>query len=132
MLALPGKSTLERSKTAENSASPPDASPSRKRDRTHNPEWWAIPNFSHLLIWWVVVIGYYVVFSSISSRYRKDLIDLEMISNGWHVILASGLIGALYAKQLRLVWFLISILLAMLLLLLMLLGLGTLKNVMNL
>ena len=132
MPELPGKSTLERSKTTEDSASPPDASPSPRRDRTHNSEWWVIPNFSYLLIWWVVVIGYYVVFNSISGRDHKGLIDLDMISDGWYVILASGLIGAFYAKRFRLLWFLISIVLAMLILLLMLLGLGTLKNLMNL
>ncbi len=131
MPELPGKSTLERSKTTEDSASPPEASPSPGRDRTRDAKWWVIPNFSYLLLWWVVVIGYYVVFSSISGRDHKGLIDLEMISGGWYVILASGLIGAFYAKRFRLIWFLISIVLAMLILLLMLLGLGTLKNLMN-
>ena len=131
MPELPGKSTLERSKTTEDSASPPDASPSPRRDGTHHSEWWVIPNFSYLLLWWVVVIGYYVVFNSISGRDHKSLIDLDMISDGWYVILASGLIGAFYAKRFRLLWFLISIVLAMLILLLMLLGLGTLKNLMN-
>jgi hypothetical protein len=45
------------------------------------------------------------------------------------VILVSGLIGAFYANRSRPLWFLISIVLAMLIL--MLLGLGTLKNMMN-
>jgi len=101
------------------------------RDRTDNPHWWVIPNFNHLLIWWVVIIGYYVVFNSISGRHHKGLIDPEMVSEGWYVILASGLIGALYAKRFRPLWFLISIVLAMLILLLMLLGLGTLMALMN-
>jgi hypothetical protein len=131
MPELPSKSTLERSKATEDSASPPDALPPPSRDRTHNSEWWVIPDFSYLLIWWVVVIGYYVVFNSISGRDHKGLIDLEMITDGWYVILASGLIGAFYAKRSRPLWFLISIVLAMLIMLLMLLGIGTLKNLMN-
>ena len=91
--------------------------------------WW-LPNFSHLLIWWVVMIGYYVVFNTLSGRYHQGLIDMEMIYDGWYVILASGVIGALYAKQFRILWFLVSILLAMLILLLMLACLGALKTLM--
>ena len=127
----PGKSARERSKITQDSASPLDASPSHRRDLTYNSQWWVIPNFSHLVIWWIVIIGYYVVFNSITGRYYKGLIDLEMVSDGWYVILASGIIGALYAKQLRPVWFLISIVLAILILLLMLLGFGILKILMN-
>ena len=93
-------------------------------------DWWVLPNFSHLLIWWVVMIGYYVVFNTLSGRYHKGLIDVDMIVEGWYVILASGAIGALYAKKLRILWFLISIVLAMLILLLMLLCLGALKALM--
>jgi hypothetical protein len=128
---LPHESTLERSKSTEDSASPADVSPSPGRDRNHNPEWWRVPNFGYLLIWWVAVIGYYVVFNSISSRGHKGLIDLAMISDGWYAILACGLIGAFYTKRFRLLWFLISIVLAMLILLLMLLGLGVLMDLMN-
>ena len=98
---------------------------------TRKSVWWALPNVSHLLIWWVVMIGYYVVFNTLSGRYYKGLIDLEMIAEGWYVILASGAIGALYAKKLRILWFLVSVLLAMLILLLMLLCLGALKTLMN-
>jgi hypothetical protein len=108
-----------------------DVSPSSGRDRSRNSEWWRIPNFSYLLIWWVVVIGYYVVLNSISGRDHKGMIDLEMVSDGWYMIMACGLIGAFYTKRFRLLWFLISIVLAMLILLLMLLGLGAFKNLMN-
>jgi hypothetical protein len=131
MPELPDKSTPERSKTAQNGASLPDASPSPSRDRSRKSEWRVIPNFGYLLIWWVAVIGFYVVFNSISGRYHKGLIDPEMISDGWYVILASGLIGAFFATRFRLLWFLISIVLATLILLLLLLALGTLKNLMN-
>jgi len=131
MPELPDKSALERSKTTQNGASRPDAPPSPGRDPTRSPQWWAIPNFGYLLIWWVVIIGYYVVFNSISARDHNSLIDPEMISDGWYAILASGIIGAFYATRFRLLWFLISIVLAALMLLLMLLGLGTLKNLMN-
>ncbi len=64
------------------------------------------------------------------GRDHKGLIDVEMIYDGWYVIVASGVIGALYAKRRRILWFLISIVLAMLMLLLMLLGLGALKTLM--
>ena len=131
MPELPDKSTPERSKTAQNGASLPDASPSPSRDRRRKPEGWVIPNFGYLLIWWVAVIGFYGVFNSISGRYHKGLIDPEMISDGWYVILASGLIGAFFATRFRLLWFLISIVLSTLILLLLLLALGTLKNLMN-
>ena len=70
-------------------------------------------------------------FDTRSGRYYKSLIDVEMMVEGWYVILASGAIGALYAKKLRMLWFLISIVLAMLILLLMLLGLGALETLMN-
>ena len=131
MPELPGKSTLERSKTRENGASPPDASPPPGGGQSRNSQWWVIPDFGYLVIWWVAVIGYYVVFNSISGRDHIGLIDPEMISGGWYVILISGLIGAFYAKRSRPLWFLISIVLAMLILLLMLLGLGALKNLTN-
>ena len=98
---------------------------------TQESVWWVLPNFSHLLIWWVVMIGYYVVFNTLSGRYYKGLIDVEMIVEGWYVILASGAIGALYAKKLRILWFLISIAVATLILLAMLLCLGALKTLMN-
>ena len=101
------------------------------RDRPDDSGWWVIPDFSYLLVWWMAVIGFYVVFSSILGRYHNGLVDPETISDGWYAILASGLIGAFYAKRFRPLWFLISIVLAMLILLLMLLGLGTLKNLMN-
>lgn len=131
MAEAPGKPTHETSNTAKSGASPPDAAPSTEHDRTSTSQWWVIPNFSYLLVWWVVIIGYYVVISSIPGREHKALIDPEMLSGAWYAILASGLIGAFYAKRFRLIWFLISIVLALLILLLMLLGLGTLKNLMN-
>ncbi len=102
-----------------------------ERDPTGNPHWWVIPNFGYLLIWWVVIIGFYVSFHSLSGRYHKGLIDPELIADGWYVVLASGLIGALYARRLRPLWFVISTVLAMLILLLMLLGLGILVSLMN-
>ncbi len=113
------------------SASSPDASPPATRGRTHDSKWWEIPNFGSLVIWWVVVIGYYLVFNSISGRYHDRLIDPEMVTQGWYAILISGIIGAFYAKRFRPLWFLISVVLAMLILLLMLLGLGSLKDLMN-
>ena len=128
MPELPGKSPTETSKAPEDGASIPDAS--LRSGRSGYSGWWLLPNFSHLLIWWVVMIGYYVVFNSLSGRYHKGLIDMDMISDGWYVILASGVVGALYAKRLRILWFLISTVLAMLILLLMLLCLGALKNLM--
>lgn len=131
MTEPPGKSTLERNKPPADSAWSANASSSSRRDRSHNSKWWAISNFSQLLLWWVVAIGFYVVFDSISGRYHKGLIDLAIVSDGWYVVLASGLIGALYVKRFRLLWFVISIVLATLILLLMLLGLGALKNLMN-
>jgi hypothetical protein len=131
MSELPGTSAAEPRNKTEPGATPPVSPPMPARDQADKPEWWAIQNFSHLVIWWVVVIGYYVVFNSLSGRYHRGLIDWDMVSDGWYVILASGVIGALYAKRLRPVWFLISIALAMIILLLMLLGLGTLKTLMN-
>jgi amino acid transporter len=131
MPELPGKSTPERSKATTDSARPPAGAPSPGRDRTHNPEWWVVPHFGYLLVWWVVIIGYYVVFSSIPGREHKGLVDPEMISDGWYAILTSGLVGAFYATRFRLLWFLLSMVLALLILLLMLLGLGSLKNLMN-
>ncbi len=125
----PGNSTPEIRNPPEDGVSRPDVS--RKSGGTRKSVWWALPNFSHLLIWWVVMIGYYVVFNTLSGRYYKGLIDVEMIVEGWYVILASGAIGALYAKKRRMLWFLISIVLAMLILLLMLLCLGALKTLMN-
>ena len=127
----PGNSSLERSKPAEGGAAPLDASPSPGGDRTGKPRWWVMPNFSYLIVWWVALIGYYVAFSSIPGREHPGLIDPEMIYDGWYAILASGLIGAFYAKRFRLLWFLLSIALAALILLLMLLGLGALRNLMN-
>jgi len=126
----PGKSPAETSRTPEDGASLTDASPSPRDGRTRNSPWWLPPNFNHLLIWWVVMIGYYVVFNTLSGRYHKGLIDREMIFDGWYVILASAVIGALYAKRLKILWFLISAALAMLILLAMLLCLGALKTVM--
>ena len=125
----PGKSTPEIRNPPQDGVWRPDVA--RKGGGTRKSVWWALPNFSHLLIWWVVMIGYYVVFNTLSGRYYKGLIDVEMIAEGWYVILASGAIGALYAKQLRILWFLVSIVLAMLILLLMLLCLGALKTLMN-
>lgn len=90
-----------------------------------------IPNFRYLLLWWVALLGYYVVFNSISGRFHKDLIDLEAVSDAWYAILASGLIGVFFAKRSRLLWFLLSVVLATLILLAMLLTLGTLKRWMN-
>jgi hypothetical protein len=92
--------------------------------------WWQFPNFNHLLIWWVVMIGYYVVFNTLSGRDHRGLIDMEMIIDGWYVILASAVIGTLYAKRLKILWFLISAVLAMLILVLMLACLGALKALM--
>ena len=125
----PGKSTPEIRNPPEDGVSRSDVS--RKGGGTRKSVWWALPNFSHLLIWWVVMIGYYVVFNTLSGRDHKGLIDVEMIYDGWYVIAASGVIGALYAKRRKILWFLISIVLAMLILLLMLLALGTLKNLMH-
>lgn len=113
----------------QDDAAPADAAP--RGVRTPGSEWWVLPNFSHLLIWWVVMIGYYVVFNTLSGRDHKGLIDMEMIYDGWYVIAASGVVGALYAKRRRILWFLVSIVLAMLMLLLMLLGLGALKMLMS-
>jgi hypothetical protein len=107
----------------------PPASPSPPDGQTRR--WWMLANFSHLVIWWVVMIGYYVVFNTLSGRYHKGLIDVEMLYDGWYVIAASGVVGALYAKQRRFLWFLISIALAMLMLLAMLLCLGALKTLMS-
>ena len=111
-------------------ASLSDSSLSPRNGLTRNSGRWLPPNFNHLLIWWVVMIGYYVAFNTLSGRYHKGLIDMEMISDGWYVILASAVIGALYAKRLRILWFLISTVLAMLILLAMLLCLGALKTLM--
>jgi hypothetical protein len=88
-------------------------------------------DFSYLLIWWVVIIGYYVDFSYISGRAQRGQSELEMISGARNAIPVSGLIGAFYAKRFRLLWLLISIVLATLILLRRLLGLGALKNLMN-
>ena len=131
MPALSGKSPPETGKTPADGASLSGASPSPRDGRTRNSGWWLPPNFNHLLIWWVVMIGYYVAFNTLSGRYHKGLIDMEMISDGWYVILASAVIGALYAKRLRILWFLISTVLAMLILLAMLLCLGALKTLMG-
>jgi hypothetical protein len=131
MPELPDKSTLENGKTAVDRPSPSDAPSSFERDRNQNSKWWIIPNFSYLLVWWILVIGYYVVLSSIAGREHKGPINLEMISGAGYAILASGLIGALFAKRFRMLWFLISIALSTLVLVLMLLGLGTLRNMMN-
>jgi len=126
----PGKSPPETGKAPQDGASLSDASPSPRDGRTRNSGWRLLPNFNHLLIWWVVMIGYYVVFNTLSGRYHKGLIDMEMISDGWYVILASAVIGALYAKRLKILWFLISMALATLILLAMLLCLGALKTLM--
>lgn len=126
-----GKSSADGSKTSEDTAPPPHVSSSAAHDRTQELEWWRIPNFPYLLVWWLAVIGYYVVFDSISGRYHKNLIDLELISDARYVIFASGLIGALYAKRFRILWFLISIVLGTLILLLMVLGLGTFRTMTN-
>lgn len=126
----PGKPPVETSRTPEHGASRSDTSQSPRDGSTRNSGWWLLPNFNHLLIWWVVMIGYYVVFNTLSGRYHEGLIDMEMISDGWYVILASAVIGALYAKRLKILWFLISMVLAMLILLLMLLCLGALKTLM--
>lgn len=125
----PGKSTPEIRNPPEDGVSRPDVP--RKGGGARISVWWALPNFSHLVIWWVVMIGYCVVFNTLSGRYYKGRIDVEMIVEGWYVILASGVIGALYAKKRRILWFLVSIVLAMLILLLMLLCLGALKTLMN-
>jgi hypothetical protein len=101
--------------------------PSKERQ----PGWWTITNFSYLMIWWIMFAGYYVVFNTLTGRYQKALIDPDMIYEGWYVILASGIVGALYARRLRTIWFLISVVLSSLILLLMLLCLGTLKVLMN-
>ena len=77
------------------------------------------------------MIGYYVVFNTLSGRDHRGLIDMQMISDGWYVILASAVIGALYAKRLEILWFLISMVHAMLILLAMLLCLGALKTLMD-
>lgn len=130
MPELPGKSPPETGKAPQEDAALSDASPSAADGRTGISGWWLPPNFNHLLIWWVVMIGYYVVFNTLSGRYHKGLIDIDMITDGWYVILASAVIGALYAKRLRLLWFLISAVLALLILLAMLLCLGALKTVM--
>ena len=131
MPALPAKSPLESRDAAADSAAPAAAPPASRRERSYKSRWWAIPNFRYLLLWWVAVLGYYVVLNSISGRYHKDLIDLDAASDAWFAILASGLIGAFYAKRSRPLWFLISVVLATLILLVMLLALGTLKRWMN-
>lgn len=112
-------------------ASSPDASPPAARGRTGDSAWWEVPNFGSLVIWWVVVMGYYLVFTSISGRYHDRVIDPEMLTQGWYAILISGVIGAFYAKRFRPLWFLISVVLAALILLVMLLGLGGLQDLMN-
>jgi hypothetical protein len=131
MPEFPDKSTLENGNSAVNNPSPSDAPSSSGRDRNGNSKWWVIPNFRYLLIWWILIIGYYVALSSIAGREHKGPINLEMISSAGYAILASGLIGALFAKRLRMLWFLISIALSTLILLLMFLGLGTFRNMMN-
>ncbi len=94
-------------------------------------QWWRVPNLGYLLVWWVIIVGCYAVFDSISGRYHEGGIDLQKILAGWSAILVSGIIGAFYAKRFRLLWFAISIVAAVLLLLLMLLGLETLKSLIN-
>ena len=131
MPELSEPATLERDERTTVSASHPDVPPSPSRGRSHSSKWWVISNFGYLVVWWVVVIGYYVVINSIRDRDHRGLIDLQMISDGWYAILASALIGAFYVNRFRLRWFLMSIVLAMLILVLMLLVLGTLKSLMN-
>lgn len=112
-------------------ASSPDTSPPATRGGTGDSAWWQVPNFGSLVIWWVVVMGYYLVFTSIPGRYHDRVIDPEMLTQGWFAILLSGVIGAFYAQRFRLLWFLISAVLAALILLVMLLGLGGLQDLMN-
>jgi hypothetical protein len=61
----------------------------------------------------------------------KGLADVKMISDGWYASLASGLIGAFSAKRFRLLWFLISIVVALLILLAMLVGLSAVRNLID-
>jgi len=98
------------------------------RTQTDGPERRMIPDLPYLLLWWVVIVAFYAVLNFIMGRYHQGLIDLDTQADGWYVILACGLIGALYAKGLRSLWFTLSIALAALILMLMLLGPGTLVN----
>lgn len=129
--SMTGKSNPETGRNSGNGPANADADAGPTGARSGGQFWWVIPNFSHLVIWWLVIIGYYVVFNSLSVRYHKGLIDAEMVVEGWYVILASGAIGALYAKKLKMLWFLISLALALLMLLAMLLCLGALKALMS-
>ncbi len=131
MPELPDASMPEKPQTTKDAGSPIDDPPSPGQGRTVNPKWWAVPNFTHLVIWWIVLIGYYAAFNSISGRYHKGLIDPDLLSGSWYVILASGLIGAIYARQARRLWFLISLVLSALILLLVMIGLGALKFLLN-
>ena len=99
--------------------------------RMDKARWWRVPNFGYLLVWWVAIVGCYVVFESISDRYHEGAIDLQKLMDAWPVIMVNGIIGAFYAKRSRLLWFAIPIVAAVLLLLLMLLGLEALKSLIN-
>ena len=132
MPALTDTAASERSKVTKKSASPADAVPRPRGGQIDKAQWWRVPNFGYLLVWWVAIVGYYVVFDSISGRYHEGGVDLQMILGGWSAILISGIIGAFYAKRSKLLWFAISIVVAVLLLLLMLLLLQLLMLLLDL
>jgi hypothetical protein len=82
--------------------------------------WWQIPNFRHLLMWWLVVAGCYAIALALKSRYWNAFLSLDNLAGGWWVIAINAVLSAAFARRARLFWFASSGLIAMLMLTLML------------
>jgi hypothetical protein len=83
-------------------------------------EWWQIPNFRHLLMWWLVIAGFYAISLALKSRYWNAFLSLDNLAGAWWVIVINAVFGAAFARRERVFWFAASALIALLLLALML------------
>jgi hypothetical protein len=83
-------------------------------------EWWQIPNFRHLLVWWLVIAGFYAIALALKSRYWIAFLSLDNLAGAWWVVAINAVFGAAFARRKRVFWFAASGLIALPLLALML------------
>ena len=79
-------------------------------------QWWHIPNSRYLLMWWLVVAGFYAITLALKSRYWNAFLSLDNLVGGWWVVAINATFGAAFARRARVFWFASSGLFAMLLL----------------
>ena len=65
-------------------------------------------DFGLLVAWWFVIAACLTGFDLVSSRADYVPLHASVLDHCWQAMLCAGAIGALYAEQRKLLWFVLS------------------------